>query len=150
MLSEGERARCLLRLLSEPYAVGSVPVVRRRVRGVLAGWGMDAGTVADAAVVVSELATNAVVHARPVRGGRLIVQVSYGGRDALLRLLVVDGAPEVVPPGCVPMVRPSSSAEGGRGMTLVAGMCLAWGVDLGVETKSVWALLPTGARAGAS
>ncbi|MFR9727513.1 ATP-binding protein, partial [Streptomyces sp. MS19] len=102
MLSGGERAGCLLRLLSKPYAVESVPVMRWQVRGVLTGWGMEAGTVADAAVVFSELATNAVRHARPVRGGRLVAQVSYGGRDALLRVLVVDGAPDVMPPECCP------------------------------------------------
>ncbi|MEV1012130.1 ATP-binding protein, partial [Streptomyces sp. NPDC049881] len=96
----------------------------------------------------SELATNAVRHARPVRGGRLIAQVSYGGRDALLRVLVVDGAPYSLPPECCPAAAPG--AEGGRGLGLIAGLCLAWGVDVGAESKSVWALLPAVVRAGAA
>ncbi|MFR9722848.1 ATP-binding protein [Streptomyces sp. MS19] len=139
---------CLLWQGSVPYAVESVPVLRRQVRGVLGGWEMAEVTVADAAVVVSELAANAVRHGRPVHGGLIVAQVSCGRGDAVLRVLVVDGAPAVLPPSC-PARSVSAVAECGRGLALVTGLSLAWGVDVGETTKSVWALLPVVTRAEA-
>ncbi|MEV1008778.1 ATP-binding protein [Streptomyces sp. NPDC049881] len=131
-----------------PYRVESVPVLRRQVQVILGGWEMAAVTVSDAAVVVSELAANAVRHARPVRGGLIVAQVSCVRGDAMLRVLVVDGAPAVLPPSC-PARSVSAVAECGRGLALVTGLSLAWGVDVGETTKSVWALLPVVTRAEA-
>ncbi|MET7383524.1 ATP-binding protein, partial [Streptomyces sp. NPDC005526] len=48
-----------------PPAPGAVSVVRRRVRAVLGGWNLPADAVEDVLLVVSELITNALVHALP-------------------------------------------------------------------------------------
>ncbi|WP_190232953.1 ATP-binding protein [Streptomyces avicenniae] len=134
--------------MSVPYGVQSVPVLRRQVQVTLRGWEMAATTIGDAAVVVSELAANAVRHALPVPGGLIVAQVSCGAGDAMLRVLVVDGAPTALPPSC-PGLSTSADAECGRGLALITGLCLAWGVDVGETTKSVWALLPAMLRAEA-
>ncbi|MYS47932.1 ATP-binding protein, partial [Streptomyces sp. SID5998] len=48
-----------------PPTPGAVPSVRRRVRAVLGGWDLPTGAADDVLLVVSELVTNALVHARP-------------------------------------------------------------------------------------
>ncbi|MCZ0985578.1 ATP-binding protein [Streptomyces diastatochromogenes] len=48
-----------------PPVAGAVPAVRRRVRAVLADWQVSAEIVEDALLMVSELVTNAIVHALP-------------------------------------------------------------------------------------
>jgi anti-sigma regulatory factor (Ser/Thr protein kinase) len=85
----------------------------------------------DALLVVTELVTNAVLHARTAF--TVTVQVLPDG--VLLRVNdAVAAAPSVV--------RRSSSAESGRGMLLVERLSTAWGTmpdDTG--GKAVWALL---------
>ncbi|MFS4103186.1 ATP-binding protein [Streptomyces sp. PD-S100-1] len=73
-----------LRLLAE---------IRRHARAALAGWGLPEDITADALLVLSELISNAVVHALPpaalrltwrrtAAGGVLAVEVSDGGAPA--------------------------------------------------------------------
>ncbi|MEU1404854.1 ATP-binding protein [Streptomyces sp. NPDC005728] len=48
-----------------PPVAGAVPAVRRRVRATLADWQVSPEIVEDALLMVSELVTNAIVHALP-------------------------------------------------------------------------------------
>ncbi|MEU6811629.1 ATP-binding protein [Streptomyces sp. NPDC046831] len=48
-----------------PPAPEAIPTVRRRVRRVLGGWNLPADVADDVLLVVSELLTNALVHALP-------------------------------------------------------------------------------------
>ncbi|MFD0473641.1 ATP-binding protein [Nonomuraea thailandensis] len=48
-----------------PPEARSVAYARRLTRATLAGWGVTPETIDDATLVVSELVTNAVTHARP-------------------------------------------------------------------------------------
>jgi anti-sigma regulatory factor (Ser/Thr protein kinase) len=102
---------------------------RRFVVGTLARW--DQYQLADqAALVVSELATNAVIHAR----SDFIVSMS-SLRQAV-RISVRDTS--VAPPtqrDSAPM------ALSGRGLGLVAALASRWGVDLLADGKVVWAEL---------
>lgn len=108
----------------------SVPKARRLVTTALAGWHMDELTH-PASLVASELATNAVRHARSPF--RLTVQELPGA--VLLR--VVDHSVEL--PRRLPQ---QETSEGGRGLALLDSLCLQWGVIvLGDRGKSVWALL---------
>jgi anti-sigma regulatory factor (Ser/Thr protein kinase) len=81
----------------------------------------------EVAMIVSELATNAILHgASPV-----YVQVDVG--DEVTRVEVEDGFPA----WC-------KAADDARGMTLVDGLACRWGVnyDTGLG-KVVWAEIPT-------
>lgn len=84
----------------------------------------------DLALVVSELVTNAVLHARPPL--ELEIDVEDGG----VTLVVRDGAPDPPRPrGAGP------SAEGGRGLHLVDELSQATGVAPDPPGKRVWAAL---------
>lgn len=85
----------------------------------------------DAELLVSELATNAVVHAgTPYR-------VTVRRRLQAVRFEVADRSPAVPQPRLV-----SEIEEGGRGMHLVSALSTAWGVDPTADGKVVWAEIP--------
>lgn len=95
-------------------------------------------SIADVALLVSELVTNAVLHARSAT--RLTID-----RDgATLRVSVWDGS------AARPRLRPyTPDAVTGRGLLLVERIASRWGVDEGSGGKSVWfELAPSGAARG--
>jgi anti-sigma regulatory factor (Ser/Thr protein kinase) len=92
--------------------------------------------VEDIRLVVSELATNAMVHARTP----FTVTLS-AGYDAVL-LAVQDGS-TTVPATVVPQVTDTR----GRGLLLVKQLSREWGASTaGDGSKSVWASFPTRTR----
>jgi PAS domain S-box-containing protein len=110
----------------------SVPLARRFVTSALTEAGLD-GLVSDAAVVVTELCSNAVLHA-PEAPAMLRIAVTPGPK---LRIEVEDANP--MPP--VPL-RALAIGTTGRGLSLVIQLCDAWGVDHrrdGTVGKIVWA-----------
>lgn len=111
---------------------------RRRVSDVLEAAALDAA-VATAAMVVGELAANAVLHACTAFEVRLLVE------PEAVRIEVHDQDPR-------PPVRRnfSTSATNGRGLRLVEELCQAWGVESDVDGggKTVWALVPIAAAGG--
>ena len=118
-----------------PAQSTSVPEARLFVRESLASWGLDA-MVEAAVLVVSELATNAVLHARTELVVRLAVNEAGG-----LRIEVVDAAEGH------PRVRGhSASATTGRGLSIVEGLAREWGVEPAGPGpgKTVWAELTAG------
>jgi anti-sigma regulatory factor (Ser/Thr protein kinase) len=85
----------------------------------------------DARLVISELATNAVIHA----GTPFAVSVQHTG--SAVRISVRDWNPTR------PIVRnPGSAALSGRGLHLVAAMSAAWGIDTDQDGKAIWVELP--------
>ena len=108
----------------------SVSQARRFLRHTLREWNLD-GLVDDAQIVVSELVTNAVTHAKSAPELRL----SLNGTT--VRVEVRDdgaGTPEPQPP--------TMDGEHGRGMHLVAALAVAWGMELPQDDgKVVWAEL---------
>ena len=108
-----------------------VPLAIRAARAfvvrTLSAWG-EPGPSEDAALVVSELATNAVRHAgSPFR-------VSVSRRDSLVRVSVHD-----VGDGTPVPRRASPAATNGHGLGLVAAVSSSWGVDPVADGKIVWA-----------
>jgi anti-sigma regulatory factor (Ser/Thr protein kinase) len=111
---------------------------RRLVLNALAEWGCDPGLLQDAAVVLSELATNAVVHADSPFSIAVVLE------ESLLRIAVHDR-------------RPLSVAVGGGGLSpqpthglgLVEALSLRWGAEGTPQGKTVWAELhaPSESRA---
>lgn len=116
--------------LALPSAVEAVPRARRGVVTQLRDWGCE--PLCDAAaLVVSELVTNAVLHARtPIELS--LEQVRNGVRVTVRDL--ADGLPA--------MGAPMSLASNGRGLVLLEALAQSWGVDTHAGGgKTVWALL---------
>lgn len=82
-----------------------------------------------AALVVSELAANAVLHSRSGHG---VFTVRAETSPGFLRVEVADagGAWE-----------PDDSGDGGRGLVIVAALAAGWGVDGDVTGRTAWATI---------
>ena len=100
---------------------------RRFVVGTLRCWGRP--ELADsAALVVSELATNAVLHA----GSRFAVTVA--AVPPAVRISVRDESPKPPQPR-----QPMGTDRSGRGLALVAGFASSWGTFEAADGKVIWA-----------
>ena len=114
--------------------VSAVPAARRFVADVLRTWGADAALV-DALVVVSELTTNAVLHAESA------FRVHLTRRDGGVRISVDDVGP------ARPEPRQAAPDDfGGRGMKLIEALTQGWGCDVLDSGKTVWADVPVHGR----
>jgi serine phosphatase RsbU (regulator of sigma subunit)/anti-sigma regulatory factor (Ser/Thr protein kinase) len=114
-----------------PADVSAPTLARRFVVAALAALGID--WHADvAALLASELVTNALVHATaPFR-------INVEQHDGHVRISVTDGSeaePAVLPP--------DRDRTGGRGMFLVQTLAARWGVQATPAGKTVWFELPT-------
>ena len=128
--------------MARPGATRSFPLDRdapRQARHfaleVLRGWRIEqlcgVNVASDVAIVVSELATNAVRHAR----SGFTVSVILAG-DAV-RIRVEDARPLAGAPGDPPLpVSPD------HGLGLVNAVAARWGVQPADGGKTVWAELP--------
>jgi two-component sensor histidine kinase len=104
---------------------------RRSVHSRLEGH-IPAITAMDAALLVSELVTNSVVHAKVGRRGALTVEVTT--LDDRLRIVVIDPGSRQRP--C--MLPPDPEAPGGLGLLLVEELCETWGVWQDLGPTCVW------------
>lgn len=91
----------------------------------------------DAALVVSELAANAVEHTRSGKGGEVRVSVAAAPGEWVLVLVGDDGTDDPAAIPAVPAQR--AAAESGRGLLLVAALSDAYGY---APSGLSWALLP--------
>lgn len=123
-----EEARRTARHLRLPPLPASVRQARRFVRDSLDG--VDADTVHAVLLVVSELVTNGVVHART----ELEVAVAV----APDRVLVAVGDRDLVTPEHRPY---SPDRPGGRGMAMVGDLSEAWGTETSTTGKTVWSVV---------
>lgn len=112
-------------LAAQPASVSSA---RRFAKDEL-GDVVDDGVLADAVLLVSELVSNAVLHA----SGPVVLTVAVELASASVRLEVEDASP--VPP----VLRDyGSHAATGRGLALVERVSSAWGVEAAGTGKIVW------------
>jgi anti-sigma regulatory factor (Ser/Thr protein kinase) len=93
------------------------------------GWGCDPQ---DLGLVVSELATNACVHAH----SPFTVSLNLLGSQVLVEVADADPGPVTV--------KPLSNGVSGRGMQIVAAVAQDWGVSGHQQGKSIWAVLDCG------
>ncbi|MEU9538711.1 ATP-binding protein [Streptomyces mirabilis] len=114
-------------------------LARRLASHCLDSWGCEHGTTVNenAALVVAELAANAVTHG------------AVPGRDALLRLVRADGRLRIEVTDTRGERHPAPTAavddaETGRGLLIVDTLAETWGVTprTGAPGKTVWAVLP--------
>ncbi|WP_407564098.1 ATP-binding protein [Streptomyces sp. 184] len=111
-----------------------VALARAQARKAVARWGL-AGIEEPAALVVSELVTNAVVHARASPGREILTR--FIRLDNGVRIEVHDASDERP----VPRV---PGDDGGFGLLLVDELTDRWGVaERGGIGKCVWAVLTT-------
>lgn len=118
-----------------PCAPASVAEARRRLTAELLAAGIFDYAVGDAALVVSELLSNAIRHARPLPGYRL--QVTWVLNSGWVEVAVSDGGSATRPSAAPAPV----SSLCGRGLGIVEYLSRTWGVrshDLG---STVWAVL---------
>jgi anti-sigma regulatory factor (Ser/Thr protein kinase) len=100
--------------------------------------------VDDAALVISELVSNALRHARPLPTPEDSVGVSWRaevdrGSKACgwVEIAVRDGGSSTMPR----VARPSVSGLGGRGLGIVQSLSGRWGTEMDATTTTVWAVL---------
>ncbi|WP_270886118.1 MEDS domain-containing protein [Pedococcus sp. 5OH_020] len=110
----------------------AVPAVRRFVARVLRSWGVQ-HLVADANLVCSELATNAVTHA----GSPFQVRLERSGTSVLVA--VTDAGA-----GTARRQLADPAAVGGRGLAIVEAVADRWDCDTFADGKVVWALFDVG------
>ncbi|MFC9287583.1 SpoIIE family protein phosphatase [Streptomyces sp. NPDC057052] len=114
----------------------SVAEARRFVRSALEDV-LSPDAVDTAALLVSELVTNALLHARTEVEVELVVRAAGGA----VRVAVSDRRPDRGP---VPYTYPAYAGTG-QGLALVGRLASRYGVDTGEETKTVWFELGPGA-----
>jgi anti-sigma regulatory factor (Ser/Thr protein kinase) len=110
---------------------------RRFVTDTLREWDVPRAKIADAVLLVSELVTNALLHARSAPA----VEVTRDGDH--IRCVVLDDSP------MVPRRRHyASDAVTGRGIALVETLATRWGSERNGSGKRVWFELDTNSRDG--
>jgi anti-sigma regulatory factor (Ser/Thr protein kinase) len=136
----GSQQHMIARLVLRPQPCSAM-AARDFTRAALRDWGTGE-LFADAALVISELVTNAIRHglgAQPesrVADGRIeLVLLLVAGA---LVCLVTDPSPEAPA-----LLESDYTAERGRGLRIVDGLSSRWGwTPLGDGCKAVWAALP--------
>lgn len=114
-----------------PADIGAPAAARQFVRHALADWARP-DLLDTAMLLVSELTTNAVLHA----GGTTVdVSIARAPDDA-------DGVQVVVDDDAVATLpvwrRPTPSSRSGRGLRIIDAASSRWGVTVGARRKRVW------------
>ncbi|WP_233533950.1 ATP-binding protein [Kitasatospora sp. SolWspMP-SS2h] len=152
--------------MAVPHGPASVSAARRRLRGDLGDRSLPEAVIDDAVLILSELLSNSCRHARPLEpvpdtaggavggavggtaggtgiaadeaaeSGTVLVSWQMCG-DGLLTLEVTDGGASTRP---IP-ARPSVTARGGRGLSIVGELAQDWGVRHAPGQVTVWAQL---------
>jgi anti-sigma regulatory factor (Ser/Thr protein kinase) len=120
--------------LELPNSIRAPSLARRFATAVLVSHGLTV-LVPDARLMLSELVTNAVVHAH----SRSILRIEHV--DSILRILVTDFGSDWEPQ--------SEPTEGGRGLRIVRQLATRWGVEHSAGSKTVWFDLSTRPIGGA-
>ena len=116
-----------------PWTMSSAVGARRALVSALRALGVDPVVVDESEIVISELVTNAVRHARPLPDGK--IRVSWSVRASVVEIDVTDGGGPTTPH---PAPRSVWSA-GGRGLRIVGSLAHEWGVRENNGGSTVWA-----------
>ncbi|MBE1460920.1 anti-sigma regulatory factor (Ser/Thr protein kinase) [Nocardiopsis terrae] len=130
-----------------PYVPESVTRARQGMSADLRAMAVCADRIDDAALILSELVSNALRHASPLPEDT--VGVSWRGEvdpgdptGAWLEISVRDGGSTTMPR----VARPSVSGLGGRGLGIVQTLAGRWGTEMDATTTTVWAVLEISAQ----
>lgn len=127
-----------------PHASVGVGAARHRMIADLTDRGLAPEAVDDAALVLSELLSNALKHAHALPSGSVRAAWELRPGDQLA-IEVTDGGGPTRPR----KASPSLTARGGRGLSIIDALAADWGVRDHADEVTVWAVLPT-ARRGTS
>jgi serine/threonine-protein kinase RsbW len=121
-----------------PNAPSSIPAARHLVRIDLAAKQLPQRVIDDSVLVVSELMTNAVRHAQPLRThGRPAIRLRWTAERDRVSIDVTDGGgpnrPHVEAPGLADV--------GGRGLAIVQAVADDWGVTRVGPAVTVYAVI---------
>jgi len=119
-----------------PFAASSVGAARSRLVSDLIQAGACASAVTDAALVTSELLSNALRHGTPLTGSGL--RVAWCLEAGSVRVSVSDGGAQTLPE----LGEPDPSTTGGRGLRIVDRLSRRWGTRSDDEGTTVWAEVP--------
>lgn len=147
-----------------PPEPNSAPEARRFLRARAEEWDL-LPILADAQLAMSELVTNAVIHARTP------LLTSFSCAEGIAEIAVFDGSPALPTPrpvrtdlmGDIDLaaarekalgeqledrdpaldVGRSGTVAGGRGLLLIAALAAEWGVSPRSDGKAVWVRTPT-------
>jgi anti-sigma regulatory factor (Ser/Thr protein kinase) len=111
-----------------PGHPGQVAHARRFVQRALA----DERAAEDAALLTSELATNAICHTATGQGGTFEIVISR--HPAIVRIAVIDAGAPTVPT----LPAPGSLDASGRGLSLVEALTRQWGHHGNRQSRTVW------------
>ena len=109
-----------------------VPIARRFVLDRLRDWAVDPLVRNDAALVATELVTNALRHGPPP----VVLNVALVADR--VRISVADSSPASPRLG-----EPSAEDESGRGLALLDALASSWGSAPAADGKQVWCELPS-------
>jgi serine/threonine-protein kinase RsbW len=127
----------VLGTLTVRHGAESAGRVRRHLIDDLVRSGLSGSVVDDAALLITELITNAVRYAKPLPGD--VLRIGWDVHDSRLVLKVTDGGG-----GDAPHRQDAGPRDTrGRGLAIVEAVATRWGVDRsGSNLNTVWAELP--------
>lgn len=146
-LDAGGHPHAVERSVTLPYTPASVTGARQGLCRDLRAMEISEECVDDAALIVSELVSNALRHASPLPtpdnpedsvGVSWRAEVERGSRTGgWVEIAVRDGGSSTMPR----VARPSVSGLGGRGLGIVQSLSGRWGTEMDASTTTVWAVL---------
>jgi anti-sigma regulatory factor (Ser/Thr protein kinase) len=124
----GDRVTVAVEIEADPTAVREA---RDAVTDLLSRNGCDEALMENSRLIVSELVTNAVVHAGTHIGMRCVLDLP----ECSVRIEVTDMRPDAPP-----VLRPPDSGDesGGWGLLFVSTVGSNWGVATSERHKTVW------------
>ncbi len=120
-----------VRVAPTPASVGYVRAVLRDDLAVL-----PEPVREEVALVASELVGNAVLHARALDDGQLVID--WGVGEYGVEIAVTDGGGSTQPVA----TEPAPTEISGRGLSIVATLAARWGVEQHGSGRTVWAIVP--------
>ena len=131
----GARGGDAARTMRVAWRAASVAQVRKAVVDDLSTREVSAAVIDEAEIVISELVSNAIRHARPLADGNL--RVHWKVKAGVVEVEVTDGGGDSTP-------RPAPRtiwAPSGRGLRIVRSLAHEWGVTEDRTGSTVWASL---------
>ena len=117
------------------WTLESVPSIRRTIVDDLSDGEISDEVIGECEIVVSELVTNAIRHAKPLPDGS--IRVHWKVRAPRVEIEVTDGGGDDIP-----MPKPKSEwVNSGRGLRIVRSLAYEWGVSDERNGRTVWASL---------
>ncbi len=123
------------RTIRMTWSAQEAPKVRRAVVEDLRALEVDSVVVDESEIVIAELVSNALRHARPLGDGT--IRVRWKPKAGVVEVEVSDGGGPSVPRPAPPALWATS----GRGLRLVRSLAHEWGVTEDKSGRTVWASL---------